>query len=1370
MPSRRPFRPSTRRFRPGYVFERLEARALLTVSALDFDVNELENSPGVINVRPFVTDTAASPDLKFSVGTPDQGGKISNLSAVDGTFTYTPPSATFLGTEKFTYTATDQVTGETDTKTITVRVGKLAADRVGVPVLEGQPKPVNLGANVSDVLTNPSLTFTIPSTSDKGGSISNIDTSKGTFTYTPSSSTFTGTDTLTYTVKDNTDNASSSAVVTFRVASLIANADSASILEGSSKIVNLSSDIQDTTANPTLQFSIPSTSADGGAITGIDTSKGIFTYAPPSATFTGTDTVTYTVTDKATNTTATGVFTLNVASLIAQPVHVGDLQGKVNSIQIGPAIQDITANPTLQFSIPSTSTKGGAISNIDAARGSFSYTPPSATFTGVDTLTYTVTDTTTHASVSGTVTIDVETILAAPLNLNVTEGQTKAIILSPSVQDITLNPTLKFTIPATSERGGTISSVDTTNGTFVYTPPSATFVGGDTLTYTVTDTATNTTANGLVILNVAALAANPVVVSVLQNASKTVDLAPAVQDVTTNPTLKFTVPSTSQQGGTISSVDTTKGSFTYSPPSATFTGTDTLTYSVTDTATNASDNSTVTIHVQSIIAGQSAVGLLPGTTKNVALAPLVLDVTTNPTLQFTIPSTSNKGGTISNIDTTRGTFTYAPPSTTFTGTDTLTYSVTDTATKATDSGTITFNVSSLFAQLTHAGDLTGQKRVIDLGPAVQDTTAKPTLQFTIPATTDQGGTVSKVDTATGAFTYTPPSTTFTGTDTLTYTVTDTTTHATTTGMVTIHVASLFADPVHAEGPQNTPRTINLGPAVLDANATPILNFTLPSTSDQGGAITNINTSTGTFTYTPPSRAFSGTDTLTYMVTDTTTGVSDSAQVTVLIIKSAPPLTIVSTTPTNGTVASALPSITVVFSQPLDASTLYQLNGQTTGLLASNPYSIFLIAQGPARAFTAPNPSNYEGGSLPIPARTTYQVNSNGTSQITVTPTEPLSADIYAISVTGAYTDIDGNTLAAGTGQGIYYATFLYLPPPTNNNALQVTSVTADNGGVVINNNAIPQPDTISINFNKPLYVGAANGNTVQLFAIQGSNYVLQPSVAAYSPTTDSILLTPTGFLLPGTTYLIRVAGADSGSPYVSDNQGIGVAGAPLPKTFYDPFTVQNFPGGGGTGPFEVASTNGQPDTLPASYQLWTKPVGYASIQFTREVSLASLTRYSVMLVPQSGGLNPTLFDQSDVPLNATLALNPNTDQLIIVPILPVGNDVYLYALQGFDAALPNGAPDTSHPLLNLSGAPAGTGGPPFYTTFGLKTTTPAITLGSAITRPSTTIATAGSAGTAVTSVTQVEPATVRAAVVIRKRPVQGSTVTGSARKGSLGSA
>ncbi|MDR3639528.1 MAG: hypothetical protein P4L84_37350 [Isosphaeraceae bacterium] len=414
------------------------------------------------------------------------------------------------------------------------------------------------------------------------------------------------------------------------------------------------------------------------------------------------------------------------------------------------------------------------------------------------------------------------------------------------------------------------------------------------------------------------------------------------------------------------------------------------------------------------------------------------------------------------------------------------------------------------------------------------------------------------------------------------------------------------------------------------------------------------------------------------------------------------VTITASNPANGGVVSALPGgqVTLTFSHPLAGLT----NGGPA-LGASDPYGIFLLARGPAGQFSAPGTSagmpGYYTGNLPLHATTTYVVNANGTSSIVITPTVPLSTDVYLISITlSDFSDLAGNTLTDPGGGG--YRSFLLQLPPSGGTPFGVTKVTINNGATTVANNAIAQPDTLAIGFNRPLYPPSVNSNNVQLLAKTGSSYTVVPSVPAYSPTTDTIYLTPTATLVPGTVYLIRVAGKDTpttpAANYVSDDQGYASPGFPLGATFYDTFTVKNASVAPGSGPLKVATgAGGAPATLPSSNVIWTQPMGYASIGFTEALNLSTVGRYSVMLVPES--LPPTVAPLApNIPLNTSLAFNPNTNQLIIVPTAPTGNNLlYVYVLQGFQG-------HDGSPLLNNAGQPAGvSGNAPYFQTFELAT-------------------------------------------------------------------
>jgi len=366
------------------------------------------------------------------------------------------------------------------------------------------------------------------------------------------------------------------------------------------------------------------------------------------------------------------------------------------------------------------------------------------------------------------------------------------------------------------------------------------------------------------------------------------------------------------------------------------------------------------------------------------------------------------------------------------------------------------------------------------------------------------------------------------------------------------------------------------------------------------------------------------------------------------------LAVTSTSPGNGTLVTSLPNgqVVVKFNH-----TLQGLTPDNPAAFAGIPFSVMLIPSGPdgGARFAAglplwTAPSGLDDGDLPVPATLVYHANADGTSQITLTPAFPLSTDIYLIQI-GGLTDVAGNQVG---GTGVVFASFDYHASAPNNSALQVVGVTANHGSTVINNNQIPQPDTIAIQFNKALSTWTVNDNTVHLLAKNGSTYVAVPAAVAFSPSTNSIYLTPEAILTPGTVYVISVDGS------VADDQSFPQPGVKLGQAFNTSFTVGN-----------AAVTGQSPlallQTSPANGTPWLAPLGYVSATFSEQLNMNSLGRFSAMLVPHTGGVTTGTSGYADVPMNAKVAFNPNTNQLIIIPTQLLGNSIYLVALAGMSA-------------------------------------------------------------------------------------------------------
>jgi probable HAF family extracellular repeat protein len=137
-----------------------------------------------------------------------------NMNA-DGSFTYNPPNASFVGTRYFTYQVTDgQAVSNTATVTLTIRRAPTAAND-SATTSQDQAVPINIVANDTAYNTATIVpgTATIVSLSSNGDLMNN---GNGTVTYTPNAG-FVGTDAFTYSVSDSTGAPSNIATVTVYV-------------------------------------------------------------------------------------------------------------------------------------------------------------------------------------------------------------------------------------------------------------------------------------------------------------------------------------------------------------------------------------------------------------------------------------------------------------------------------------------------------------------------------------------------------------------------------------------------------------------------------------------------------------------------------------------------------------------------------------------------------------------------------------------------------------------------------------------------------------------------------------------------------------------------------------------------------------------------------------------------------------------------------------------------------------------------------------------------------------------------------------------------------------------------------------------------
>jgi cyclophilin family peptidyl-prolyl cis-trans isomerase len=330
-------------------------------------------------------------------GSTSAGGSVQIIDS--GSRLQYTPVANFSGTDVFTYTARDQY-GNQQTGTMTVNVS--AVNDPPTAVADAITISGNSTNNVLNILSNdltgndPGDTLTIRSVGNPsaGGSVT-ITNNATRLTYTPRSG-FVGTETFTYTIRD-TAGAQATATVTITVTTPnpppTAVNDAYTVTEDAA-VANFPVVSNDSTSDvgETIQVSAVGTPSAGGTVQIVSDGQAI-SYRP-AANFSGTETVTYTLRDSG-GATATATVTFTVTGVNDPPVATADtiavLKGSTNAAiaVLGNDNSGPGESQPLTITQVTTPSAGGAVTIDDSQ---LRYTPPSATFLGSDTFSYTIRD------------------------------------------------------------------------------------------------------------------------------------------------------------------------------------------------------------------------------------------------------------------------------------------------------------------------------------------------------------------------------------------------------------------------------------------------------------------------------------------------------------------------------------------------------------------------------------------------------------------------------------------------------------------------------------------------------------------------------------------------------------------------------------------------------------------------------------------------------------------------------------------------------------------------------------------------------------------------------------------------------------------
>ena len=822
------------------------------------------------------------------------------LMNTDGTFLYTP-QAGYVGSDNFTYTASDN--GALATATVTIDITdeppvtqnatfQVLHDQTLGGVAEGSTPPNVL---VSDTDPDGDALTVVSYTEPAHGTL-NLQPS-GAFTYTPQSG-FLGSDQFTYVVSDGADTAEGTVTLNVIGQAPAAPALTYQVPSGQPLVADGS-----TGDPPTLLASASDPDNDQLTVIGYtEPTHGTLTVQPDGSFtytaqpwYTGTDNFTYTISNGALSTTAT--VTLNdTASLevnlpsdpdapapLVNPVSYQILHDQtleatgrdgqprgVLAVGADPNGQTLSV---VQYTEPS---HGALLMNAD---GTFDYTPQPG-YVGPDRFTYTASDGTNTATAVVTITVTDQPPVAFNDSYQILHDQTLSADGTggdpPGVLSKDYDPDGDALVVVANSEPAHGSLVMNPDGTFTYTPPPG-YIGPDSFTYTVSDGADTAAATvNLLVTDQPPIAhgysyqvPHDQTFAAMGNAGGPASLLTDDSDPDGDPL--FVVANTEAVHGALTV--NADGTFTYTPQPG-YVGPDSFTYTVSDSAETAS--ATVNLEVigqppevpsvsyqafsDSTLTASGLTGQ-PATLLAGAYDPegAVLSVVAN-----TQPS---DGSVTVNPN---GSFTYIPDAS-FAGTDDFTFTVSDGAYTVT--ATVTLNVSAEgptpgVYQMLHDQTLNADGSYGHPPGLLTETTDAEGNPLTVTVATGPTGGTLVLSTG-GTFLYTPNAG-FVGTDGFTYNIIDGT--DTTTSSATISVTDqapqarndsyqlLHDQTLNATGTNGNPNGLLL--LTSDPDGDPL--FVVGNSDPQHGTL-SVNPD-GTFVYTPQA-GYVGTDDFTYTVSD-----------------------------------------------------------------------------------------------------------------------------------------------------------------------------------------------------------------------------------------------------------------------------------------------------------------------------------------------------------------------------------------------------------------------------------------------------------------------------------------------------------------------
>ncbi|MGH9921324.1 MAG: tandem-95 repeat protein, partial [Nitrososphaerales archaeon] len=756
------------------------------------------------------------------------------------------------------------------------------ADPQSVSTDEDTALPVTLTG--SDV-EGDALTFSIVTNPTNGtlSAITPIDSTSASVTYTPNSN-FNGADSFVFKVNDGTldsNNATVSITVNAINDAPVANNDSYSVDEDNILAIAASGVLgndTDTESSPLTAVLVDNVTNGTLALS----ADGSFTYTP-FIDFNGVDSFTYVANDGPLNSTAATV-TITVNSINDAPVANNDAV----IIDEDTSGTDVLANDTdvdndpLTITSVTIPTNGTAVINPN---NTITYTPDS-NFFGADSFDYEISDG-NGGNDTATVNVTVNPVNDAPIadSQSVLTDEDTALPITLTGSDVD-GDALTFSIVtnATSGTLGPITPINSTTASVTYTPNSN-FNGPDSFTFKANDSALDSN-NATISITVNAINDAPVAdedsVSVDENEATAISVLSNDSDVDGD---SLTVTSvTDPPNG--SAIINGNGTITYTP-TGDYNGPDSFDYTISDD-NGGFDTATVNVIVEPMndapVANDDAVSTDEDTILEIPEATLLANDTDADGDTLTVSSfdaVSTAGGTIvlgSSLD-------YTPPSN-FNGVDTFTYTASD-GNGGFDTATVTVTVNAVNDEpvLGAIGDQTiDEQTLLTFTATATDVDIGQTLTFSLI-----GAPAGVSITSGGVFTWTPTEAQGSGVYTFDVVVTDDgSPNLSDSETIDVTVNEVNTAPVlNPVGDQTIDEETLLSfTATASDSDVPANTLTFSLSGEPAGASI---TSGGVFTWTPTEAQGPGVYTFDVVVSDGTTTDSETIDVTVNEVNTAPVL-------------------------------------------------------------------------------------------------------------------------------------------------------------------------------------------------------------------------------------------------------------------------------------------------------------------------------------------------------------------------------------------------------------------------------------------------------------------------------------------------